>query len=415
MTAATPTLDLARARVAWWLRQGLESDDDLTPKDILVRHGWMYAGKTCAPHIACHSRLDGVGREDVDGMVPGGSAMDVSTVRGCGMVVPFQDAGLALHMGRMEFAKRLSAAERRLGFDGSSLGPLEGAVVDALGDTALTPQQLKSALPDGLIVSFGEAGKKLGESSSLPLALRSLEAAGRVRRVTADGRLDGTRYVYELAPENPFEAADMPDDDDAVLAQLAARFFSWAAPATLDEFAWWAGLPKGRSKKAIAAAGLQEVEIEGLGTAYLPADELETVLALDPESVSSVRFLPLRDNYLYFRRQSEVFTDEDPNEIQVLTTQMKPVSLARSGSVFSQTIFHGGRLIGLWEHDPSGAEGPEVETRLFFDLGTRVEADVEQARVELEEFLVAELGNPSTWPMDSDARRAKRLAAFRAL
>lgn len=413
MSNDEPMVELAQVRAAWWLRQGLEQRTDDLPVQALERHGWMYAGNICAPHLACFARLAELVREDVDTAVTGGAALDVSTVRGCGMVVPFEDAGLALRMGRIELDKRLAAAERKLGFDPATLPRLEEAVVAALDAGALSPRDLKGAVPDELLVAFGDAGKKLGESTNLPLALRSLEAAGRVRRISADGRLDSARYVYELAPRNPLEEADLPEDDAGVFARLAARFCAWAGPATADEFAWWAGLPKGKAKRAIADAGLATVAVDGWAAdAHLPAEDLDDLLALDPELPSSVRFLPIRDNYLYFRREAWLFTDEDPHEIRVLSTRMQPQTLAEAGSIFSQTIFHGGRLVGLWEHDPDGEDGPEVHVRLYPDLGTRIEADVEQARAELETFIVDELGNPATWPMDSAKRRATRLAAL---
>ena len=129
----------------------------------------------------------------------------------------------------------------------------------------MTPQQLRKAMPDGSIRALGDAGKKLGMSSTLPTALRFAEAEGRVQRVPIDHKLDQERYRWGLRT-TPLER---PADD--LPGALAERYFSHASPATLKEAAAWSGASQRDLKPAIARLGLQPVAIETLGPAVAPA------------------------------------------------------------------------------------------------------------------------------------------------
>jgi len=52
--------------------------------------------------------------------------------------------------------------------------------------------------------SLGEKGKKLGLSSTLPPALRTLEFEGRIERTLEGGRLDSERYLWRLPARERF-------------------------------------------------------------------------------------------------------------------------------------------------------------------------------------------------------------------
>lgn len=69
-----------------------------------------------------------------------------------------------------------------------------------------------------------------------------------------NGARDGKRFTYtrleRLAP--PPRA---PIDRDEALARLAAVYFASRGPATVHDFAWWAGLPVGEARRGAEAAG----------------------------------------------------------------------------------------------------------------------------------------------------------------
>lgn len=69
------------------------------------------------------------------------------------------------------------------------------AVVAALVDGPRDPAALRAALGDS-VRNLGPDGKKKGMTTTLPVALGLLQAAGEIRRIPVDGRLDQQRYSY---------------------------------------------------------------------------------------------------------------------------------------------------------------------------------------------------------------------------
>jgi hypothetical protein len=57
------------------------------------------------------------------------------------------------------------------------------------------PAQLKDELGDR-VRNLGEEGRNRGQTTTLPAALGLLQAAGEIRRVPVNGRLDQQRYAY---------------------------------------------------------------------------------------------------------------------------------------------------------------------------------------------------------------------------
>src|SRR5262249_1820407 len=146
-----------------------------------------------------------------------------------------------------------------------------------------------------LIRSLGDAGKKVGISTTLALALRRLEAEGSVRRVAVNRRLDAKRYEYVAAEPPPGKP---PADERERLRQLAGRFCAWAARASLRHLAWWAGVSQREARDALPA-GLVPARIEGWADeALVPERELEALGDRHGRPSRRVLFLPVRDPYL---------------------------------------------------------------------------------------------------------------------
>src|SRR5262249_8351660 len=154
----------------------------------------------------------------------------------CTMLVPAGDVALALHMARTQHEKsELSVARTRCGVTDKELDKLCDAILKEVGRDSLEPKQLHAALGDKLVRSLGEAGKKYGIATALPLALGKPHVDGKVRRISTTGRLDNQRFRYAKWD------VKLPKIDDAPRL-LAERFFRWMGPSTLQEFAWWAGI-----------------------------------------------------------------------------------------------------------------------------------------------------------------------------
>ncbi len=385
------TMDEARAR--WAHGQGLRTRvaGDLT--DVVARTGWIRTLGGAEAYLALAARGRAVTVEAVHRAVAEGSLGVTPAVRGCIYLVPARDAGLCLRIAHALSRRRTARDLERAGATADEVAAVGEAALDALAAGPLTTAALRQALPPGAVRSLGEAGKKVGLTTTLPPALRALELGGRIVRAPEDGRLDHERYRWAIPARNPLD--DTPETDEAVHRALADRFCRWAGPATPDAFAAWSGLGK-RAARA-ACAHLDEVEVEGLGPARIaPGDDAV------PPADGQVRWLPALDNLVALRGRSADVVDPGGHAVEVgVFGSGGPKPLAEVNVPLARLLFHADRVVGLWEVD-----GDRVVHALFARAPAPDPGPVSQ--------LVAALGHARVSSVDGPkgvARRVARVAA----
>ena len=325
----------------------------LTVPDVIRRTGWLHTAGGTGPYLSLRARIPNVTRQHIDDLVYRKlEVLELPCVRESTMLVPPEDAAVALAAGRRAMMTRL----KKLSVDAEQVDALAERIVKTLGDGTRSADQLRSEIPPKLITDLGEAGKKLGFTSTLPVALRLLQAQGRVIRLGEEMRLDAKRYFYRRWPAS-LRLEDEPDDLDG---ELAKRFLNWAAPATVDDFAFFAGIGKTAAKKALS-----------VGQAILPVRS----------PAKGVMLLPFRDNYFELHR--------DWDEV------------ARRHN----TIVLDGELRGIWEYDP---DAEKIVWRTF--QKTR---GVEAAVAGTETFIREELGDHQFYAFDHGKTREVRLASVK--
>jgi uncharacterized protein YcaQ len=130
--------------------------------------------------------------------------------------------------------------------------------------------------------------------------------------------------------------------------QLLRQYLAAFGPATLEDMAWWSGLTKGETRRALSALGkeLAEVTIEGLGDGYLMLAAETAHLAqaaTTPERV--IHLLPSLDPYIMGYTDRRRFLDE-----------------ARYGQVFDRagnafnTVWVDGDVMGVWQELEAGVD-----------------------------------------------------------
>ena len=159
----------------------------------------------------------------------------------------------------------------------------QGLDASLVGAEPLDPAKLKTRLGDA-VRNLGEAGRKKGQSTTLPAALGLLQAAGEIRRVPVNGRLDQQRYGY-VRWHSPASGLD----DEAARAELARLYFGWTGPASLAHFRWFSAFSAANAKAAIADLGLADVG-DGL---LLPADLVDESEAYVRDQLGDARSFSL--------------------------------------------------------------------------------------------------------------------------
>ncbi len=191
---------LDRARAFWWHLQALGGATG-SVAEAIAGSGWLRTLSGADVYIAARARKRGMKRSDLDGAVERGELRVAPAARGCIYLVPSTIVPDLMAFNAEDWRKD---TEKSLGKIGKKLDVVEKlapTVLKALHKPATTDGVRKQLAGD--IPSFGEAGKKVGLSSPLPLALRMLEFAGQIERTLDGGKLDSDRYVWRKSAGKP--------------------------------------------------------------------------------------------------------------------------------------------------------------------------------------------------------------------
>jgi hypothetical protein len=320
-------------------------------------------------------------------------------------LVPAADVALALRVGRgWGEEAEIASAKKHCGVTDAELDRLCQAVLDALGDEPLQPRVMKEAVRSA-VRKFGPEGQARGMTSTLPLALGRLEAAGEIRRVPHNGRLDQKRYAYTRWRENPLAGLQLSDEE--AHTELARRYFRWTGPARLAHFQWFSALSAKAAKAAIAPLGL--VPLDADDDRLMFADDREALgsyrLPSEPHVVLTSNF----DNIIHLRRDVPALLAAAGHR-DYLWGEHGAQQMGGLSDLQSHPILDRGCLIGLWEYDPDARA-------IVWATFDEPSPTVPDAVAGLEAFIRDELGHGRSFALD-DARgraRAQRLAALRRM
>lgn len=388
---------MEKLRAWWWARQGLDgSFDAKAPADVLATAGWARSVGGANPYLALYARA-GCGREAVDAAVADLAIYELPAARGCTYVVPAADYGLALQVGRGASRGEL-ATLARLGVDRAEVDALCGAVLAALGGgRRLDPAGLRAELGDA-VRTLGEEGRKRGASTTLPAALGLLQAAGEIRRVPLNGRLDQQRYAY--ARWQP--PGDVGSDEQARV-ELARRYWSWTGGASTAHFRWFSAFTARDAKAAVAELGLVELDDTGL-LAHPP--DAEAYAAFTPPRRPRYSLLAGIDALVLLRRDLPSLLSAA--DAAVALPGGKPgQTLGGLTDLVDHPIVDRGRVVGLWQYD-TGTQ--RIVHRTFADAVDS--AALADAVRRTGSFVRDQLGDARSFSLDSPASRAPRIAAL---
>jgi len=394
-------MDANRLRAWWWHRQALDGRfASQSPGHVLAATGWARSVAGAGPYLGLLARC-GVGRNQVDEAVANLAIHELPSARGCTYVVPASDFALALKVGQA-FVDGDMAGARKLGVTDQEVDKLGIAVISALRAGPLEPDQIRTAV-GGATRSLGEAGKKKGITSTLPLALGRLQAAGEIRRIPTNGRLDQQRYRYAIWQPNPLARYKASPEESNT--ELARRYFDWTAPATLAEFQWFSGLSVRAAKAAVASLDLEPIEPndERLLPGHLRSAYLEFVPPPKPQYalVSSL------DAVLLLRRNVKSLLAGADQSRQLPVGAGACQAAGSLTDLPSPAILDRGRIVGLWEYSPEDGE-------IVWMSLVKADAALREAISRTEAFVRDQLGDARTFSLDSPKSRAPRIAGLRA-
>jgi hypothetical protein len=404
-----PVLELTQARARWHARQGLAAPSSAPLAEVIGASSWPRTLGGIDVYLAVAARVPRLRQRDLDAAVEGGDLRVVPAVRGCMHLVPRALVPLCLRVAEDQWRPRTDRELPKAGTSWTEIDEVAAAACQALARGPLTTDALRRAMPAGSVRSLGDAGKKVGISSPLPLALRVLEFRGAIERTLPGGRLDSERYEWRLAAAGLPGDPAVPATDDERNARLAAIFFAGSAPATVKDFAAWAGLGQREARAALAALPLQPVQVPGYADEALAfAADLEAA----PPS-TRVALLPFEDHYLTAHGGLSRLTDPAHYERAVpVWGSSRTSTLGDAKYVGLRPVLCGPEVIGFWEYDP---DGQRVVTSSFDPPARAVAAALREAGEALTALLRDELAHGRSFNLDTDDDLRRRTAFVQQL
>jgi hypothetical protein len=385
---------------AWWAhRQGLDGSlSGQSPAQILEAVGWARSVGGVGPYLTLFSR-GGISREAADAAVAAAEIHELPSARGCTYVLPASEFALGLRLSQGSDEQELKTAYK-LGVTETELEALHQAVLKALAKGPLDPDEIRAATGDASR-SLGEAGKKKGLTTTLPLAFGRLQTLGEIRRVPSNGRLDQQRYKYTLWKQNPLAAYKLDREEACVL--LARRYFQWTAPASAAEFQWFSGLGVKAAKAAIDPLDL--VPLDEGDPRLISREDRERFRQFQMPKKPQYVLVGCIDSISQHRRDLTSLLAPSDHKHPLLVKDVK--AGARLYDLPSHAILDRGRVVGLWEYDP------ETSSIAWCAFGAKDKAMTDAVK-KTESYVRDQLGDARSFSLDSPKSRAPRIQAIQA-
>ncbi|HMG23228.1 MAG TPA: crosslink repair DNA glycosylase YcaQ family protein, partial [Kofleriaceae bacterium] len=174
----TDSLTLAQARALWWSKQALAGGGKRPLAAVIGDSGWLRTLGGADAYLAARARRPGMKRAELDAAIAAGELRVHPAVRGCIYLVPGAIVPDLLALNAETWHTQTAKELAKVGKTMKVVEALASGVLAALTEPMTTDAVRRAFRGD--IPSFGDAGKKLGLSSPLPLALRLLEFAGKI-------------------------------------------------------------------------------------------------------------------------------------------------------------------------------------------------------------------------------------------
>jgi hypothetical protein len=382
-------MDDAKLRAWWWQRQGLDgSMQGRTPAEVLAAAGWARSVGGSGPYFTLFSRA-GISREQADAAVAKLEIHELPSARGCTYVLPKEDFALGLKVGQ-EFSGGDMNVVRKLGVTDAEVDKLCDAVLAVLKKGPLDPEQIREGV-GGAVRNLGEAGKKAGTTTTLPLALGKLQSDGGIRRVPINGRLDQQRYRYTLWKPNPLAKFKLSAEE--ARTELARRFFRWIGPATFAEWRWFSAL-----SVKVAKAALEPLKLAAVEDRLAFAEDADAFARAGLPRKPEYALVSALDGLFLLRRElSQLIAPGDREEV----TRLGGVK-----DLASNAIVDRGRVVGLWEFDPDSGS-------IAWTAFVKSDALLKESVAQTERYIREQLGDARSFSLDSPKSRAPRIRALR--
>ena len=355
--------------------------------ELIKSTGWIYSPGCSTPYLSLWARMGSFKTEDLNRLVfDERKLVQLETLRGCNMLVPREQAAVALRIRTRTFTELAKQARQQITVSDSDMEKLKGSILKSMESGTRTMEQLLKSTPGGLLREFGPELKRIGFTNTVSLAVNLLKEEGRIIKIQTRLRLDATEYSYILLSNLLPEVDPFAMRNEEACVRLAKLYFRAEAPARGRDFAWWAGINVSDAMKGIEEVKpkLVPITVEGTKDEYfINESDVEEFHTFKPEE-DAVNLIPYRDTFLKGQREIvDRFLGSEHGD--------KPFSRWKGKLINDPlaTIIHNGRVVGVWEWNEVKKD---VDVLLFDTAAKSVEKAIRKRANELAGFIRSSLG-----------------------
>jgi hypothetical protein len=230
---------------------------------------------------------------------------------------------------------------------------------------------LERVLLDGKQLTRDEVYEALDKAKIVTKDQRGLHILWRLAHdgLICFGPRTGKQHTFTLLDEWIPSAKKISREE--ALTKLATRYFQSHSPATVQDFAWWSGLPNAEAKVAIEMIKPKLIT-EKIGSLqyFMPAD-LPLI-----KKASSVHLLPGYDEFLisYTNRTASLATPDKGKMINTIN------------GIFFPTVVVNGKVEGTWKRDLK-KDSVLLTTKSFNGFTVAQKKDIAKAAKRYGKFL----------------------------
>ena len=325
--------------------------------ELVSRTGWLLATSGETPYLALFARAAEFHREDLDRAVfEEHTLLELPGARATTHIVPAAEGMLCLFGYARDVETRLQKLRQSARLTDAEMEKIESAVRSALTQGPLPLEEIRKKLGAEDNRDLGMPGQSTGYRNVFAAALAHLLAKGTVLKMNADGRLDRGRTVVVTAKRIVSDQRLRPVGPAETARKLAQLYFRAAGPASVEDFAWWAGLSPEESRAAVTSLGgeLAGVRVsDERAASRLPAPDAEELLASDDGATATVALLlPHGDNLFALRRASAQVVRPAHARYPILDWRGEAIPAGVAGAGHHAPVVLDGFVAGAWEFDP---------------------------------------------------------------
>jgi Winged helix DNA-binding domain len=292
------------------------------PEEVVRWLGAIQAQDYLQSLWAIGLRLRSATVADIEQAILEGKIVRTWPMRGTLHFVPPEDAKWMLKLSASRMLDKDGRRLKQLGLTKEIIERCKGLFYDALkGNKRLSRPEMMRLLEEAGITTENQRGYHI---------LWYVSQCGLI----CQGPMQDKQQSFVLLDEWVPNSRNLSQEES--LAELARRYFVSHGPATVHDFAWWAGLTVTEARSGLEAAMPELISETIVGKDYWMTSHNPGHTTYDK---SGVDLLPAFDEYLIgYKDRAAVLAGEDAQSV-----------VPGKNGVFLPTIVVGGRVVGTWK------------------------------------------------------------------